>query len=246
MSTGVLLFSFNNQTTNYAGLTERCLQHIKKHLDLPVTVVGDREFSNVNNIIIEPTEGNRRIYLDQSVKWYNLERSNAYKHSPYDTTILIDNDYFVMSPKLLELANTDNDILVHDKVYDITHQNNLFDPRDCLIPMVWATVVIFKKNKRVENIFYLIQQIQKNWLHYKNLYRIKFSSFRNDYAFAIALHQMYGFHKSNYLIPNPMFMMGKDAEVIELSNTKLTYKWKKNYATIENTDVHVFNKEFVQ
>ena len=105
MTTGVMLFSFNNEHTSYDRLTRRCIKHIKKYLQLPVTVVGDREFEGANNIIVKPTAGNKRQYLDaKGVVWYNLERSNAYDLSPYDTTILLECDYFVMTDKLKELA----------------------------------------------------------------------------------------------------------------------------------------------
>ena len=245
MTTGVVLYSFNNNHTDYSKLTVRCIEHIKQHLDLPVTVVGDREFKGTNSIIVTPKSGNRRIYQKSSVSWFNLERIDAYNYSPYDSTILMDCDYFVMSDKLKTLSNTVDDILVHDKVYDITSQNNLWDGRDCLIPLVWATVVIFKKNKFVESIFQMIQHVAKNYTHYKNLYRLRFDSYRNDYAFAIALHQVHGQNTKSYCIPDPMFMMGLGADVLDLTMDQLTYKWKNNYASLQGQDVHIFNKDFV-
>ena len=246
MTTGVMLFSFNNEHTSYDRLTRRCIKHIKKYLQLPVTVVGDRKFEGANNIIVKPTAGNKRQYLDaKGVVWYNLERSNAYDLSPYDTTILLDCDYFVMTDKLKELAKGCENILLHDKVFDIAEQNNLWDQRDATLPLVWATVVIFKKTAFVKSVFDLVKHIKKNYMHYKYLYRLKFATFRNDYAFAIALHQLYGPNNKAYCIPHPMMMMGYGAEVLNFDMNSLTYKWKNNYATLYQQDVHVFNKEFI-
>lgn len=246
MSKGVLLYSFNNEHTDYSRLTQRCIEHIKYHLDLPITVVGDRHFDGVNNVLVQPTKGNQRFYNDISVDWFNLERVRALDYSPYDITILMDTDYFVMSKQLLELSNSANDILIHNKVYDITHQNNLCDLRDCVIPMVWATVIIFKKTLLTESVFAMVKHIQRHYYHYRNLYRVRFPSYRNDYAFAIALHQIYGQDTNAYSIPHPMFMSGLGADVIDLSMTNLIYKWKKNFCELSNQDVHVFNKDFLQ
>ena len=245
MTTGVLLYSFNNGHTNYSQLTVRCIEHIKNYLDLPVTVVGDREFAGANSIIVDPKSGNRRVYQNTSVNWFNLERMQAYEYSPYDRTILMDCDYFVMSDRLKQLSTAMDDILVHDRVYDITGQNNLWSQQDCQIPLVWATVVIFKKNSFVNSVFQMIQHIAKNYTHYKNLYRLRFNSYRNDYAFAIALHQLYGQHTNCYTIPDPMFMMGLGADVLELTQNSLTYRWKDQYATLTDQDVHIFNKDFI-
>ena len=244
MTTGVLLYSFNTDQHRYSNITKRCIHHIRTHLGLPVTVVGDGGFDGVNNIKISPTPGNQRRYQDKMVPWYNYERANVYDHSPYDTTILMDCDYFVMSDRLLELCDSVDDILVHDRVYDITHQHNLWDTRDGLIPLVWATVVIFKKNTWVSSVFDMIKHVRNYYHHYRNLYRIKHKNYRNDYAFAIALHQMYGFNSADYCLPEPMFMMGADAKILDITDNALTYNWKTYQATLENQDVHVFDKEY--
>lgn len=249
MTTGVLLFSFNNDHTDYTALTKRCIKHIKEHLKLPITVVGDTEFDVEKNIIIDPVSGNRRIYKDTSVDWFNLERSSAYDYSPYDITILMDTDYFVLSDRLLYLASTCNDILLHDSVYDITGQDNLFQRSDCVIPMVWATVIIFKKNDLVRSIFDMVKHVQQHYQHYRNMYRLKPRSYRNDYAFAIALHQVFGQHRQRYCLPTPMFMMGKNSSVIDLTSNSLIYRinserYAHRYAVLPDHDVHIFDKEF--
>ena len=39
MSQGVLLFAFNNKAVNYVEQAEFCCKKIRKHLQLPVTLV---------------------------------------------------------------------------------------------------------------------------------------------------------------------------------------------------------------
>ena len=245
MTTGVLIYSFDTPTIAYSKLTERCISHVNLHLGLPITVVSDnKHFEGVDNIHVTPNTNNWRRYNNQTVPWYNEERTKAYDHSPYDTTILIDCDYFVMSDYLLQLSRAADDILLHTKLHDVTGRNNIFHTREALLPLVWATVVIFKKNNFVEKVFSMIEHIQNYYQHYRNLYRIAHIPYRNDYAFAIALHQMYGQNFKDYSIPTPMNMIGKHGKVLELTTQSMTFSWKESWAKICNQDIHVFDKEF--
>jgi hypothetical protein len=245
MTLGVLIYSFDTPGIAYSKLTERCISHVNEHLRVPITVVSDnKSFVGVNNIHIDPKVSNRRRYNNEIVPWYNLERTQAYVHSPYETTILIDCDYFVMSDYLLQLSEAADDILLHTKLHDVTGRNNIFHTRESLLPLVWATVVVFKKNSFVEGVFDMIQHVQNYYQYYKNLYRIAHLPYRNDYAFAIALHQMYGQNNKDYSIPTPMNMIGKHGKIIEMTNNSMTFSWGERWSKIHNQDIHVFDKEF--
>ena len=243
MSTGVLIYNFDTPTINYSRITRHCVSYIKKYLDLPITIVSYKNFENLNTVIVDPQKNNQRRYNRETHPWYNQERTGAFDHSPYDTTILMDCDYFVMSDYLLRLANTVNDVLLHTKINDITKRNNIVHSREALIPLVWATVVVFKKNNFTKKLFDLIKNIQKNYYYYRMLYRIKPTSYRNDYAFAIALHQLYGNCKENYSIPTAMNMIGTDSKILDMTDNSLTFSWKNQYSILCDQDVHVFNKE---
>ena len=65
------------------------------------------------------------MYRGKNIAWHNLERSLAYEHSPYDTTILMDCDYFVFTNNLLTYTDTKYDFLVHNKVHDLTGNNKI-------------------------------------------------------------------------------------------------------------------------
>lgn len=252
MSTGVLLYCFNTPEVNYHLMAERCVEQIKKYLKLEVTIVTDMEtfkkfkpLGFVNYKLVSPEKGNRRVYRDKSISWHNMERVNAWDHSPYDTTILMDCDYFIFTDNLLTLLDTDYELLLHDKVHDLTGQNIIEGSHEAVLPLVWATVVIFKKTTYTGMVFGLVKHIQKHYGHYRNLYRIKYTNYRNDFAFAMALHQLNGFNKYTNLIPTPMAMLAHEVDVVEMSEDSLQFKYKDKIYDIKNQDVHAMDKEFL-
>jgi hypothetical protein len=253
MSTGVLMYCFNTPHTAYHRIAERSIALVKKNLGLPITLVTDTathnsmsDNKNIDYKIIEKTNiSNYRFYRTHTVPWYNMERARAYEHSPYDCTLLLDCDYFCYTPNLLELTKTDYDFLLHDRVNDITGLNRIQTRLESILPIVWATVVMFKRTDRVRMIFDMIQCVQKNYEHFRNLYRIKFRNYRNDYAFAIALHQLSGQIKHNNFIPVPMNMLPHEYDVLELTDTGIVYKYNSKVNVLANTDVHVLDKELI-
>jgi len=67
----------------------------------------------------------------------------------------------------------------------------------------WATCVFFRKNLSNRIFFDLVDHINKNWNHYRNVYQIVSSVFRNDFAFSIAAHIMNGHRTGNFVNPMP-------------------------------------------
>ena len=246
------MYCFNTPEVNYHLLAERCVAQIRKYLKLEITIVTNFEtFEQFNDIaglnikLVENKTGNKRSYRGKNISWNNLERSLAYEHSPYDTTILMDVDYFCFTDNLLTYANTKYDFLVHNKVHDLTGNNMILGKNESTLPLVWATVTIFRKSEFSKQVFGLIKHIQQYYDHYRNLYRIKFRNYRNDYAFAIALHQLNGMNAYKNFIPTPMAMLAHEVDVLEMSDTGIVYKYGKRLGAINNQDVHVMDKEFV-
>ena len=116
MSTGVLLYCFNTPEVAYHKFAEKCIKLIRKNLKLSkyeITIVTNfstfeqfDDISGLNIKLVENKTGNKRPYRGKNISWNNLERSLAYEHSPYDTTILMDVDYFCFTDNLLTYANT--------------------------------------------------------------------------------------------------------------------------------------------
>ena len=247
MTTGVLLYCFDTPETNYHKLAERCVAQIKKHLQLEITIVTDiftykkfKPMGMINYKLVEAETTNSRSYRGKKIPWYNKERALAYEHSPYDTTILMDCDYFVFSKTLLELCETKFDIMLHDKVNDLTGKDMILGNNESSLPLVWATVTLFRKSEKTKRIFDLIKHIQEYYVHYKNLYRIKFPNYRNDYAFAIALHQL----NLGNTIPTPMSMLADSVDVIESDDEGIVFKYQDNVNFTSGLDVHVMDKEW--
>ncbi len=41
MTTGALIFAFNNEQTDYVAMAGWCARNIRRHLDIPVAIVTD-------------------------------------------------------------------------------------------------------------------------------------------------------------------------------------------------------------
>jgi len=247
MSVGVLIYCFDSDQILYHRTTNFCIELIKKNLLLPVTVVTNSATKDHikgadSFVVIDNQKNNIRFYKDKTIPWYNLERSLAYDYSPYDTTILLDSDYFVYTNNLLELINSDYEFLLHNRVHDLTGRGSFEYNNRSMIPLVWATVTVFKKTERVRKIFDMIKHIQKNYSYFCKLYRIDFANFRNDYAFAMALNQLDGFNQQ-YFLPTAMSMIPADTKVLKIDHTGIVFQYDKFVNLVTEQDVHVLDKE---
>jgi len=243
MTKGALIYCFDSDSIAYHKVANFCIKQIMKNLQLPVTVVTDQHTAqhviDCNKIIVEPKKGNTRVYKDKTVNWLNLERGNAYDHSPYEHTLLMDADYFVYTDNLTHLLDTDCDFMLFNKVHDLTGRYDYSYDTKSMIPLVWATVVAFKKTERVRMLFDLIKHIKLHYQYFCDLYRIDFRNFRNDYAFAIAMNQM---HMNNY-IPAQMAMIPTDVAINNIDANEVDFTVNDKRHRIQDQDVHVLLKE---
>lgn len=251
MSKGVLMYCFDNEHTQYHKLAERCVEQVKKYLNLDVTMVTNFEtykklkpLGMVDYKLIENRKNNTRSYLGKRVPWHNEERSNAYEHSPYDTTLLIDCDFFAYTDNLLQYMDTDYDFLCHNTVYDPTGVFKIISNMESTLPIVWATICVFKKNENVKTLFDTYKMVQQNYDHYRQLYRVIHKNFRNDYALAMALHQCNGNTKNLNFFPSPMILLPPEANVLKIDDTSVTYKYRSCVGMLEKQDIHILDKEF--
>jgi len=233
MSRGALLFAFNTDTVDYFSMAVYTAKRINHFLNLPVTVITDSIENNLNqeyrfdNIIY--TNSDKSNFKEQKL-WINKGRYEAFEYSPYDETLLLDSDYIVNSDKLLSLFDMYDDFCCHNTTdflfYSDKKQETIgkygFDT-------LWATVLLFKKTKRVNQIFECMKMIQNNYDHYIKLYGMYNTMYRNDYALGIAHHIVNGHmnNKSDY-IPWDLQHVGKTVLVTpnsnEMFNTSYTIK----------------------
>ena len=245
MTTGVLIYCFDTPEVNYHKLAERCVSQIQRHLALEVTIVTNTEtheklrpMPRVNHKIVDNKTTNTRVYRGKNLAWYNKERVMAYDHSPYDTTILMDCDFFVFSDTLLELSKTQFDVMLHNRVHDLTGQDMIVGRDESTLPLVWATVMLFKKNKNARAVFDMVKHVQKYYAHYRNLYRIRYHNYRNDFAFAIAMNQC----NIGSFIPTPMAMLADKVDILENDDAGLIFKYGSKVNYTSGLDVHVMEK----
>lgn len=200
MTTGVLLFAYNNDQTDYVKLAAWSADRIHRHLGLPVAVVTNQLSvdSVFDHHVVTDDPGSSRRYFadyDQLVDWKNLNRSDAFELSPWDSTLVLDADYVVASDQLTRLIDTQQHFMMPTTAYDVTGTTT-FDDLNAFgkfgMPMCWATVLFFKKTQQTELLFNAVNMIKANWHHYRNLYQIPRSIFRNDFAFAIAANLISG------------------------------------------------------
>ena len=197
MTTGALIFAFNNEHTDYLAMAAWSANRIRRYLDIPVAVITDctdsSRLSKFDRVIeSSPVAGGTRYFDDykENVTWYNAGRIDAYNLTPWDQTLLLDADYVVCGDELKHLLDLPQDFMCHRLAWDITSQDyfeglNYFGQHK--MPMWWATVMMFRKSNMAQYIFDCMAMIKNNWKHYKDLYHITSSQYRNDYALSIAL-----------------------------------------------------------
>ena len=236
MTTGVLIFAFNNEHIDYLAMANWSAHNIRRHLNLPVAVVTNMVVPahyQFEQIIYAETAGvDSRKFEDisESVTWFNGNRVDAYSLSPWAQTLLLDADYVVASNQLKTILDSDQDFLAHNRAHDITaHQN--FDDHNYFgnhcMPMWWATVIMFRRSRHAELIFESMQMVRNNWNHYRSLYNIGRGTYRNDFALSIALGIVNG-HTLDYpSIPWSLASLGH--------NQKLTQIDQDNYRVEFNT-----------
>jgi hypothetical protein len=246
MTKGVLLFCFDTEHTKYHRILEKCVRLIKKNLQVEITVVTDihtfkqiEPLGFVNYKLMEPELGNRKAGKD----WRNVDRHMAYELSPYDVTLVMDIDYLPFTDNLRQLLNTKYDFLVSKHAHDLTGRNSFDHRRFSMIDMVWATILIFRKGTKAKRVFDTVKHVKNFYQYYVEMYRIYDRSFRNDYAFAIALQQSNGF--MDYAqFPIHLPTLPPDCEVVQIDDTGIAWKYQDQLNYTTDQDVHVLNKEF--
>jgi hypothetical protein len=200
MTTGALIFAFNNEQTDYLSMAAWSAKNIHRHLGIPVAVVTDYEnpsgdFDYVINA--QAQSGGQRYFsdYDTNVTWHNTNRMDAYTLSPWDQTLVLDADYVIASDQLRTVLNSQQNFLCYRWARDVTGLQTFEDLNyfgNHRMPMWWATVMMFRRSASTELLFDTMQMVRDNWTHYRNLYKNPVSTYRNDHALSIALNTLNG------------------------------------------------------
>jgi hypothetical protein len=274
MSRGILIFAHNSRELDYALLAIVSASLAKKFLKVPVSLITDKstikwmESSKIYNRAVEifdkiieidrPLIDNRRNLNDgdsfQNIPFINSTRSQAWELTPYDQTLLIDSDFLIFSDNLNNFWSL-SDFMMAESCIDVNVENRLgYHDRyisDVGIKMLWATTVMFKKNRRSKVFFDLAESIRKNYDHYADIFRFNPRQFRNDITFSIAKHIIDGFSTEKFFnLPPVLTTLSKDI-LHSIKDDRLIFLISKNHdneyalASIKNLDVHVMNKQSI-
>ena len=236
LSQGVVIFAFNNEATDYIAMAAWSAKNIRRHLNLPVAIVTNdpnaaAQYKFEHIIVTAADTGGSRHFADYgtNVTWHNAGRVNAYALSPFDQTIVLDADYVVASSQLLNLFDIPQQFAAFRESFDPASMMNLPTFGAHNMPMWWATVMMFRRDTVSQYIFDSMQMIRANWQHYRDLYGIHETNYRNDYALSIAIalvagdqqlvHQIY-WPMLNVMPDHKLTSIDTDSYVIEYTNAE--------------------------
>jgi len=268
MTRGAVIFAQNNASLDYTKMAVFAATRIKKYLDIPVSIITDSEnwlqesypnhgFDKVISIEFSGTQFknfNDGALFNKTIEWKNFTRDKIYNLTPYDTTLVIDSDYIINSSVLKPAFDSDYDFQIYRNSMDLSGWRSTLEferVSQWSIPFYWATAFIFQKNSITEAFFDLVAYIKSNWTYFRNLYGISANTYRNDYAFSIAIHIMNGKTNGGFAIDLPgkmTFITDKDL-LIDITNDKMKFLIEKQdylgeYTLVKTQalDVHVMNK----
>jgi len=268
-SKGAFLIARNNSEVDYVKQAVFLAKRIRKYLDIPTTILTDgvdyikNEFDeNIFDRIIPcnaPPQQNQKLYFDggmhqRQATFNNRTRSQVYDLSPYDETLLLDTDYIISNDLLKSCFDSPDDFLIYKDSTDVAQVRDEQEFKyisDTSVPFYWATCVFFRKTN-VNNVYFdLLQHIEEEWDHYRRVYQITSSLFRNDFAFSIAIHIMNGFSNGTFAKEMPGKMMyTTDRDILwQMKDDQMTFLVeKKNYLgeytalKTSGQTIHVMNK----
>ena len=255
MTTGVLIFAYNNEHIDYLAMANWSAKNIRRHLGLPVAIVTDMiipaDYKFEQTIYASSDSTNSRWFADlnNTVTWYNRNRADAYSITPWQQTLVLDADYVVASEQLTTLLKVKQDFVSTRLAYDVTGLQS-FDDNNYIgryhMPMSWATVMMFRRSDTAKLIFESMQMIRDNWRHYTNLYGITQLTYRNDYALSIAQNIVTGHTLSTPATAWQLPTVTPDHHLSQISQDEyrvdfLTPDKKPRWITL-NHDFHAMGK----
>lgn len=246
MSKGALFLATEHPTIDYIGLAKISAALVEKYLNIDTHIH-----------ISQTTDHNTRMFrwhdgIESSVRWYNSDRTDAFDISPFDQTLLLDVDYLTFNDNLKKYFDIDCDFLCYDRVYDVTNTNSFVNDQTLSrggFPMLWATVVYFRKTDFSHQVFETMKNIKKNYKYYSRLFGFRSTPYRNDFALSIAHHLTNGYQPGSYF-EHPLLSINTDQEICRVVDNNLYVKYNYNstdgVVKLSASNVHCMNKKCLQ
>tara|TARA_B100001287_G_C22686502_1_gene534075 strand:+ start:12902 stop:13744 length:843 start_codon:yes stop_codon:yes gene_type:complete len=270
MTRGVLLFATNNTSINYVKQAHFLATRIRKFMGLPTSIVTStdiekqypewaNDFDHIEYSNLMFHNATRKRYADGDLSdkimpFYNKNRSYAYDVTPYSETLVMDTDFVICNDILNNCFEQQKDVMLYKDANHVGIWRNTPEFErisDTSIDFYWATVFFFRKTNVTKIFFDLIKHIEQNYMHYRNMYQFKTTTFRNDFAFSIAVHIMNGYQRGNFagLLPGKKFYAIDKDVVLDIVNDEIKLLVQKEKRLGEYTGVnlkgsncHVMNK----
>lgn len=274
MKRGILIFAHNSRDVDYALMSLVSAKFAKANLQVPVSLVVDKftvEWMQTSDIydlaqgifdkIIEiekPVTQNTRVlhdgYTATTVPFVNSNRASVWDLTPYDRTLLIDSDFFIMSDRLDEYWQVDSSVMLSSSMQDVRgDRKGILDSwvSETGIALYWATTVMFTKNNEAKIFFDLVDVIRTNYNYFADLFRFNPNQYRNDISFSIAKHMLNGFENRAEDLPPILTLLDKDL-IHSIDKNQLRVYLNDSMsedhvviASIKDLDVHVMNKQSI-
>lgn len=275
MTRGILIYAHNNRTVDYALMAVISGGLAKKYLKVPASLVTDKStidwmkeskiyekatevFEKIIEVDRPVTDNIRRLsdgLQNTTVPFINSNRASAWELTPYDRTLLIDTDFLILSNRLGEYWDVDDDVLIGDSINDVYSQNRLGHHdryvSDTGVKLYWATTVMFTKNQQSKVFFDLVNFVKDNYKHYADLFRFDNRQYRNDISFSVVKHILQGFEQNSHQsLPPVLTALDKDI-LYDVQNNQLkfliNYNLDNNFsaANLSGIDIHVMNKQSI-
>jgi hypothetical protein len=270
MSKGVVLLAVNTTNVDYVKQAYYLAKRIHKYINVPVSIItnsveyvnknfNDGVFDNVIKVPDDSTQSNTRLIFDgafskKTINWKNGNRASVYELTPYDETLVLDTDFIISNSILANCFNSIHDFLIYKHSLDVSNIRTVTEftrVSDTSIDFYWATCVFFRKTDINKIFFDLINHIKQEWNHYKSVYQLSTNTFRNDYAFSIAIHIMNGFQRGNFAhaLPGKMYYSIDQDILHDIIDDKIILLIQKldyfgEYTLLKTTglNIHVMNK----
>lgn len=273
MKRGIIIFARNNGYIDYIKIACAAAGYARKNLSKfdEICLITDEISLEANPRLVDKyfdrtivsndyQPENTRLFKDTAdrpeyASFKNMGRSEVYELSPYEETLVIDCDYFIMNDTLDQVWGSENDFMINYRFRDVAgrHESNIAYIDEFTIPMCWATVFYFRKSDFAENLFDIITHIKYNYKYYYALYNCSGNLYRNDFAFAMALHIING-SVANRVPELPMDYLNNSFDLDDIyrvnsANDMIMYSAKPENITeyvlsrFTNTDLHIMNKK---
>lgn len=268
---GAVIFAQNNSSIDYVKLAIFAATRIKTFLNIPVSIITDSSewmlksypkestvFDQIIKIENVSTYNQKRFndgtLSSKFLEWKNLARNSVYDLTPYNRTLVIDSDYIINSTALANPLNSDHTFQIYKDCFSLSSWRGTEEftrINQYSIPFYWATTFIFEKTLEVKYFFTVVEYVKNNWQYFRTLYSIEVPTFRNDFAFSIAIHLMNQKTLGMFAqeLPGKMFYISDRDLLISLDDIKMKFLIEKeNYlgeytaVSLNNTDVHIMNK----